>query len=991
MGGLNGVKGSRDNARQPVEMMAVSANTAKCYHGRSSRSAARGTRVVPGKGARHDVAGELEEIVSFGPFRLHRARRKLLCGTQEVRIGGRAMDILLALAARQGALVSKHDLFRAGWPDTFVQDANLKVTIAYLRTALRQHVPAGEFIHTVVGRGYWLAHDASAEEVGLGSTRSDTAIPDHAAIIGRDAEIAQVGDLLAAHRLVSIVGAGGIGKTTVAAAVARAAATDFCDCVTLVDFSRVTNEEFVAPSLATALGIASGGDSLQAVRSILARQKILLVLDTCEHVLNVVAHICEVLLARTAQVRIVVTSRQPLGIRSEKTFWLAPLASPPDDRLDRLDHVLDYPAPRLLVTRASESGGYTPREGDARPLGLLCRRLDGSPLAIELAALRVATRGAAAALDELEDRFLLLRRDSRRGPRRHRTLLVALRWSYALLTVEEATLLRALSVFAGPFDTEAAAHVAASAGLPPIEIVDTIASLRAKSMLSVDHRGGAFRYRMLDSTRLFAGDLLDATDQKTAIATAHARYVMEMLGRSATDQAVMSPRRWRDSYVALIDDLRKALAWTLDRSADPLLGIHLAAAGLPLWHELSLGEEIRAYGERALMEFRRLGCSDVSLELRLVVGLATVSTYLATDPDQASMLFRTAVDLARRTGDPQAECRALAAFATYELMRSRRETVSDALAAMRRAATVVAQPDARWEEEQLRAQYEIRICAFHAALARVTRLFEEMRGEAERAVPRFQIHQKMNVEVQMAALNWLTGRSREAVRVASMAAADARAVEHGLTLVHSLSQGVVWTLMQCGQYEAVLPHIETLRSAIFRHGIAGWIPVADTYVAVIEAFMGRKPDPACLRSAFYGVRAGIAQIQHDARYTLIADAMLANGQPDDAREVLHHILGNSAEPWGRCEILRLLAATERASGRDDAARPMLVMALEAAAASQSLAWTLRASCDLAALLCDHREMQEARALLAPVYARFEDGFETRDLRKARELLARLAR
>lgn len=236
-----------------------------------------------------------------------------------------------------------------------------------------------------------------------------------------------------------------------------------------------------------------------------------------------------------------------------------------------------------------------------------------------------------------------------------------------------------------------------------------------------------------------------------------------------------------------------------------------------------------------------------------------------------------------------AAARALGAFATYELMRGRVSNVAGALMAMRPAASRANQPAALWEEEQLRAQYEIRTCDFDAAHARVQRLFREIQGEAQRAVPSFQIHQRMNVQVQLAALGWLTGRSRDAIRVAEMAAVDAQQVQHGLTLVHCLAQGVVWTLIQAGEYEAVLPHIETLRSAIYRHGIAAWIPVADTYSAVIAAYLGQKPGPARLRSAFYGVREGVVQIRHDARFTLIADAMIANGQAGDAAEVIQHV------------------------------------------------------------------------------------------------------
>lgn len=938
------------------------------------------------------AAGGRDQIVGFGPFHLHKLHRKLLCGAEEVRIGGRGMDVLVALAERQGQLVRKQDLMQAAWPDTFVHEANLKVTVAYLRRAFRRHAPAGEFIKTVVGRGYWLSADSPA---GEGRPPEDAALaatplPQFHDIIGREAEIGRVKGLLEVNRLVSVVGAGGIGKTTLAGAVAHDLAAEAGGSVAFVDLSRVSREEFVADALAAALGVSSGGASLQGLCSILARQRMLLVLDTCEHVLSAVSHICEVLLARTTHLRILTTSREVLRARSERVLWLTALAVPSDDQFDKIEPVLSYAAPRLLVRRAYEERGRPPHDADAQALVQMCREVDGSPLAIELVAARVAARGAITALAELKDNLLVLRRRHGAEPRRQRTLLDTLKWSYSLLTTQEASALQACSVFAGVFRPEAVLELAASVALSPIEIIDALSGLRSKSMVAVEHQEGGLAYRLLDSTRAFAAALLDRRDEAASAYSAHARWVLKMLGQAAADQPAMSPRLWRAAYANLIYDMRKALDWTLHRSADRLLGVQLVAAGLPLCHDLSLSSEIRANCELALSELRRLGAREPWLELRLVVGLASVSTYLATDPDQASALFQKAIQLARATEDPQAECRALGAFATYELMRGRVSNVAGALMAMRPAASRANQPAALWEEEQLRAQYEIRTCDFDAAHARVQRLFREIQGEAQRAVPSFQIHQRMNVQVQLAALGWLTGRSRDAIRVAEMAAVDAQQVQHGLTLVHCLAQGVVWTLIQAGEYEAVLPHIETLRSAIYRHGIAAWIPVADTYSAVIAAYLGQKPDPARLRSAFYGVREGVVQIRHDARFTLIADAMIANGQAGDAAEVIQHVFDTSAEPWGKSELLRLKAAVEQMHGRTSHARDLLSSAVEAARMSGSIAWTLRAVSDLASLSQGTELAQSCLSDLASICDSFADEYETRDLRKARRLLTELS-
>ncbi|MBA3941938.1 MAG: transcriptional regulator [Sphingopyxis sp.] len=931
------------------------------------------------------LAEPAEEVI-FGPFRLDMRHRKLFCGADEVRMGSRAMDILLALARQKGELVSKQQLFDAAWPGVFVQEANLKVTVAYLRRTLREFAPDAGYINNIVGRGYWLDTAPRGEAGDRRDACPVAPVPRADGIIGRDTEIAHIAGALAKNRLVTIVGAGGIGKTTVAQSVASAFGDDG-SVAAFVDFSRIANDDYVASSTASALGISPGRDSIQSIVSILARQKMLLVFDTCEHVLSAVAHLCDVLMAKTRNVRILATSRQLLRARGEKVVWLAPLAIPPPEHVGGIDELLRFSAPRLLAARAA-ADGYRIDEKDVRAIARICRRLDGCPLAIELVATRLAAKGVTAVERELDEHFLSLRREGVEGPSRHQSLLLTLQWSYALLSEDERRLLRAISIFAGAFDAEAAVRVAADRDFPAVAVMDAIGGLRGKSMLCLDRLSGEFQYRLLDSTRAFAATLRDSHGETAEVAMRHARLQVERLGRAASEQGTMPADAWRASCGGLIDELRKALDWTLFRSADPLLGIKLVAGGLPLWHDRSLGEEARKNCERALAEFDRIGCNDASLNLALVVGLARVTTYVSADGDRAVPLFHKALRLTREMKDPGAECRVLGALVTYELMSGRSGAVFETLEAMREAARATADPAALWEEEQLRAQWDIRVCDFGSALARVEALFEEMRDDAESGGPRFQIHQRMNVEVQLAALNWLKGRPREAVRVARLAARDAEDAGHDLTLIHCLAQGIIWTLFQCREYEAARPYIEILRSAIFRGGLAAWIPVANCYDAVISAMTGESPDPERLRAAYADVHDGMVQLRHHARYAMFAEAMLANGQPADAARVIRDVFDASADPWGKPEFLRLRAATERACGRHGEAEATLREALHAARATDSPSWELRAAHDLA-MLFEDRDPGKARRILAPAFARFGDGFETGDLASARALLARL--
>ena len=418
--------------------------------------------------------------------------------------------------------------------------------------------------------------------------------------------------------------------------------------VTFVDLARVVSEEFVASTIAAALGISvEGKDVLPAAASLLARRKALLVLDTCEHVQREVARICDALLDDTANLRILATSRRVLGSQFERVVWLPPLTVPPEGGDDTVEAVLAYSGPQLLTTLASDKAGYRIAEKDAPAIAEICRRLDGAPLAIELASSRLKGRSADLVLGELEDRFRRLRRDGPGGPLRQQTLLLTLEWSYALLTRSEADALRAISVFSGTFVTDSVIYVGAALELVPATVVEAISGLLGKSMLSIDQGAGEPRYRLLDSTRAFARDLLVAHDELDRVSARHAHLQLEILERANSEQAGMPVRDWQMLCAGQVDDLRKAIDWALYGRRDLLLGIKLVAAGLPLWQTLSLDLEISRNCTTALAELDGIDCKDPTLELNLAVGLAAANALLSNDTEKTIATFQRAIDLAR--------------------------------------------------------------------------------------------------------------------------------------------------------------------------------------------------------------------------------------------------------------------------------------------------------------------------------------------------------
>jgi hypothetical protein len=547
-----------------------------------------------------------------------------------------------------------------------------------------------------------------------------------------------------------------------------------------------------------------------------------------------------------------------------------------------------------------------PAEGDARSLAEICRRLDGSPLAIELVSSRFSGRTADTVLSELDDRFRVLRGDRPDVPLRQRTLLITLEWSYALLTREEAAVLRAVSIFAGAFDVQAAARVVEHHGLSPSDAHDAIGGLRSKSMLSIDQASGDLRYRLLDSTRAYAGGLLDGSVEREFVSASHAGLQLETLTRTAEIPSSLSSRNRRVAHGAQVDDLRKALDWALHRSGDTLLGIRLAAAGLPLWQELSLGEEGRRTCERALAEFERIGCTDKSLKLGLVVGLASLSAYLTTDVARIIGLFETARQLARETGNAPAECSALSAVATFSLLPGQDETVSGTLDELRDVALRSQDRAALWEQEKLRAWLEVYLCRFEPANRRLIELRRGMAIQEDGAAPRFHVDQKSSIDIQYGALQWLMGRPGHAVEVIEATADYAFEHGHGLSLVHALTRGIIFTLLECHHYDRARHYTGKLRDVIIRHGLATWLPLLDCYSASIDALSGSRDDAGELREVLKSLRGGTAQLANNTYCSTLARAMLAIGRPEDAAVAVGYVreMGGAALEHARAAAYR---------------------------------------------------------------------------------------
>jgi predicted ATPase len=714
----------------------------------------------------------------------------------------------------------------------------------------------------------------------------------------------------------------------------------------------------------------------------------LLVLDNCEHVIDAAATIAEAIVRLCPHTTVLATSREILRIDGEHVYRVPPLDVPPPGHGDPRQ-LLEHGAAELFLARARAlDADLSLDQSNARAIAAICRSLDGIPLAIEFAAARAAMLGVQEVAAGLRDRFGLLTSGRRTALPRHRTLRATLDWSYLMLPDAEAAMLRRLAVFAGPFALEAA--VALARDVHESEVIDRITNLVAKSLIVADPHDGMGHYRLLETTRLYALEKLRESDEYQCSARRHAEYYLAVTARAEAESETRVEGDWLSTYARHLDNLRTALDWAFSEYGDLDIGVALTAGVVPLWFKLSLMNECRSRVQQALAGAGAGAAENSRIIMRLSAALAAASLYTVGATEEVSEAWTNVLAIADRLGDIEYRLWGRWGLWNYLLNNG---AFRDALPLAREFFELATNPTDRAIGDRL-----IGISRHYLgdqALAR-QHLENVLAGHIDvgaRSMIRIQYDRKLAARAFLPRVLWLQGLPDQAMRAAESVVRDADAAGQALALCLALSPGACPVALLTGDLNAAERFIVMLHDSAVMHGLGFWRAEARCNEATLLVMRGevaaglRMFLPAVLELADYHTHMNVTGF-----LVVMAGALSETGEIAQGFAMVDEALSRAerdGEMWCMAELLRVrgeLLSRRGTAGATAAAEAEFVKSLDWARRQEALSWELRTAASLARLWRDTNRRADAEQLLAPVYRKFKEGFETADLLAARRIL-----
>jgi predicted ATPase/DNA-binding winged helix-turn-helix (wHTH) protein len=909
-----------------------------------------------------------EKVLSFGTFRLVPSRQQLFDADQPVRIGSRALGLLQVFLENAGEVVPKDKLIEAVWSGIYVDEANLRANIGILRKVLGDGHDGRRYIQNVPGRGYRFVEPVYHGEMRFGpqEDKGDTPHgkpPDSARLIGRSEAVQSLSSQLTAHRMVSVVGSGGIGKTSLALTVAELWHRSNGRAALFVDLTTAKDADQLWAAAAAALEVDLTSSPRAQVLRLLNSRDCLVVLDNCEHIIGPAAELAEALLKSAEGVQILATSREPLRVHGEWVHRLPPLSYPQFDTYITAREALGCSAVELLVERIAETlGGFTLTDRDATFAASICRRLDGVPLALELAAAHAEAFSMRQLAEGLQDRFNFLSRGRRTALPRHQGLYSMLEWSCQLLGEEERTVLRRLAVFPACFDMSDATQLGTRLGMSPSAVSEAVASLVSKSIIAADVTDEGARYRLSETVRAYSRQkLADAGEFDTAF-QAFARYVTQLYhdASSKQDDARLS---WVACIVRNLDNTRACLDWALIEERDFAAGVELVFQALPFWMLGSRLIEHRQYLEPALQHVQKVQSRRLREELALEIGVALAQYFDRGSTKDVLARLKRGLALARKLSCKPQELGILWMLYGVSGNWGDYRAEMDFARQFGEACTNIPKRQTRTRRHRMLARALHDNGEQRSALKEIDRALTPPLS-VPKHLDAYSIDDVTAAMAIRSRILWIIGRPEDAMMMAEECLARGQAVDHAQSLCWAITFNLCPVAIWSGDWESAkrftaiaLAHSEKT----FEH----WNEWAQVYRGALD-----HPNDPAVSAQLLG---RMIPAQKDIFATLWPSFA---GEDIKPRAVRH-------TSWCSAELMRL------AAGRvEDAVGLRLLQQADGLAKEQgALAWRLRIATNLAERYLAREQRTTARMVLTPIYETFTQGLDSKDLSMAARVLS----